>query len=76
MFFSATHYPGSASIISGSTAAPASSAVTAPSQAQSCYVYSAVVCDLSGSCATVDPRVIITGVHVEGKQTKKKKQGY
>lgn len=61
LFFNPTHYPGSSNIVVGSSAIPASTAVAASNPSQSCYVYSIVVCDASGSCATIDPRVVITG---------------
>lgn len=73
-FFSGTHYPGSTNIVTGSSVVAASSTVTAPNQALSCYVYSIVVCDSTGSCSTVDPKVIVTGTHVVGKNAKKKHQ--
>jgi len=72
-FFNASHYPGSTSIVAGSSSSPATSTVTAPNAAMSCYVYSIVVCDATGSCSTVDPKVIVTGTHAEGTATKKKK---
>ena len=41
-------------------------------QAKSCYVYQVVVCNSAGSCGVLDPKVVVTGVHVEGKHKKKK----
>ena len=70
-FFSASHYPGSTNIVTGSSTVAASTNVSAPNQAQSCYVYSVMVCDSTGSCAKVDPRVIVTGVHPKAKKKKK-----
>ncbi len=71
-FFSASHYPGSTNVITGSNAVAASSTITAPNQAESCYVYQVVVCNAAGSCGVLDPKVVVTGVHVEGKHKKKK----
>jgi hypothetical protein len=71
LFFNPTHYPGSTSIVVGSSVIPASTAVAASNASQSCFVYSIVVCDSTGTCATVDPRVVITGVGVKGKTQKK-----
>ncbi|MGA7463162.1 MAG: hypothetical protein WBW69_23200 [Candidatus Korobacteraceae bacterium] len=73
-FFSASHYPGSTNVVTGSNAVAASSTVTAPSQDKSCYVYQIVVCDATGSCGVLDPKVVVTGLHVGGKHKKKEKQ--
>ena len=72
-FFSATHYPGSTNVVTGSNAVPASTTVTASNQANSCYVYQVIVCNSAGSCGVLDPKVVVTGVHVEGKHKKKDK---
>jgi hypothetical protein len=72
-FFSATHYPGSTNVVTGSNAVAASSTVTAPSQAESCYVYQIIVCNAAGSCGVLDPKVVVTGLHAEGKHKKKDK---
>jgi len=72
-FFNPNHYPGSASVIAGSNSAAASTSVSAPNQANSCYVYQIVVCNSSGSCGVLDPKVVVTGVGFEGKHKKKKK---
>lgn len=71
-FFNPSHYPGSSSVLTGSNLAAASSSVSAPSKSQSCYVYQVVVCDSTGSCGVLDPKVVITGLNTEGKKKKKK----
>ena len=74
LFFNASHYPGSSNIVVGSSAIAASSTVTATSSSQACYVYSIAVCGATGSCSTKDPRVVVTGVNVQGKHAKKRHQ--
>ncbi len=71
-FFNASHYPGSTSVVTGSSANAASTTVTASSPSTACYVYQIVVCNSAGSCGTLDPRVVVTGVNTEGKHKKKK----
>lgn len=71
LLFSASHTPFSKSILVGSSSQPISSQATSPSAPQSCYVYSVAVCDFTGSCAALDPKVIVTGVHVGAKHAKK-----
>jgi len=71
-FFSPSHYPGSTNVVTGSSVSPASSTVSAPNSANSCYVYQAVVCDATGSCGALDPKVVVTGVHATAKHAKKK----
>jgi hypothetical protein len=72
-FFSATHYPGSTNIVTGSNAAPATSTVTAANSQTACFVYQVVVCNAAGSCGVLDPKVVVTGVGIEGKHKKKDK---
>jgi hypothetical protein len=73
-FFSASHYPGSTNVVVGSSTVPAASTVTASSAATSCYVYQIIVCDATGSCGVLDPKVVVTGLHAVGPKKKKKKQ--
>ena len=72
-FFSPSHYPGNTNVVVGSSTVPAGSSVSAPNAANSCYVYQVVVCDATGSCGTLDPKVVVTGVHVSPRA---KKKGY
>jgi hypothetical protein len=72
-FFSATHYPGSTNVVTGSNANAASTTVSASGPSTSCYVYQIAVCNSAGTCGVLDPKVVVTGVHVEGKHKKKDK---
>jgi hypothetical protein len=73
-FFNPSHYLGSTNVVTGSSVSPASATAGNPNPAQSCYVYQIVVCDSTGSCGVLDPRVVVTGMHVEGKHKKKKQE--
>jgi len=73
-FFNPNHYPGSTNVVVGSSATPASTTVAAANVSTACFVYQVTVCDSTGSCGVLDPKVVVTGIHVEGK--KKKKKGY
>jgi len=70
-FFSASHYPGNTNVVVGSNAVAASTTVTASSESEACYVYQIIVCNSSGTCGVLDPRVVVTGLHAEGKHKKK-----
>lgn len=72
LFFNPSHYPGSTNIVVGSSAIPASTAVAASNAAQSCFVYSITVCDATGSCGTIDPRVVVTGAGMKRNAHHKK----
>jgi hypothetical protein len=72
-FFSSTHYPGNTSVVTGSNSNAASTSVTAGDPSLACYVYQIVVCNSSGSCGVLDPKVVVTGVTIEGKKKKKDK---
>lgn len=72
-FFNPNHSPGSTSVVIGSTVSAASTSVSANSPAQACFVYQIIVCDNTGSCGVLDPKVVVTGIHVGGKAKKKDK---
>jgi len=72
VLFNGSSSPGNSSVLSGNNKAGA----TTTASNTGCFVYSIELCDFSGSCAVIDPKVVIGGGPLEKKHPKKKKDSY